>query len=184
MTTSNIKIRQKNSDLKKLILSCFLLISTCGNGFSQTLDTILVTISRDEKPRTDLYTVTIKNISDTPVCILHSIFINLFYDPPQQLADYKKVNSTELYSLDYAARDTSIDYEGPIDNLNGEVILPLQEIKFRLLIPDSNKDKKLQFEYVRIVHFCYPEFKNEIFKDATTWHRKYKKRTQIIELAK
>jgi hypothetical protein len=110
------------------------------------------------------------------------IFINLFYDPPQKLALFDKIGLTETYSLEYSMRDTLHVYEGPINNFNGEVILPGQQIKFRILIKNSNINKKLKFEYFRVPDFCYSDFKKEIFKDATQWYKRYNRIERIIDL--
>lgn len=168
--------------MKALILLLFICFSS--DGFAQIADSLLVTVARGEKPRDNryIYTITIKNESHTPACILHSIFINLFNRPPQRLAVYDNTDSSELYSLEYAARDTLYDYEGSVNNFNGELILPLQEIKFQILLLKSDKAKKMKFEYVRVENFCYPEFRNEIFKDATQWYKKYKRIQRLIEL--
>lgn len=155
-----------------------------AHSFSQTTDSLLVTVTKEKMENgLHLYNVTMKNFSDTPVCILHSIFINLFYDPAQQLAVIHSTSSAEFYSLSYSAKDTTIDYEGPINNFNAEIILPLQEIKFRLLLSStSNKVTSLEFEYARIANLCYPEFKQAIFRDATQWHKKYKRIQRAIAL--
>jgi hypothetical protein len=161
-----------------------LFISFSWPGYSQIGDSLMVTAMKEEKLQDNysLYTVIMKNVSDTPICILHSIFINLFYEPPQKLAVADKTKSADIYSLEYSARDTLFDYEGSINNFNGEIILPLQEIKFKLLLLRTNKERELKFEYVQIENFCYPEFKNEIFKNATQWYKKYKRIQRIIEL--
>jgi hypothetical protein len=168
------------------IVFFFLLISCCHKGVCQKTDSVfVVTLKSDEtQAGFSTYSITIKNTSQTPVCILHSPFINLVFDPPQGLHILNTSGSIEIYSLEYTMRDTIYDYEGPINNFNGEIILPLQEIKFQITIKNSDRTKKLKFEYFPVKAFCYPEFKNEIFKNAAQWHKKYNRIEKFIELPK
>jgi hypothetical protein len=167
----------------KIIL--FLTIFGFNNyAFSQIKDTVAFLISKEETKEINysLYNVVIKNFTDSPICILHSAYNNLFYDPPQRLALIENDKFGNQYSLHYTARDTSNVYENTNSNYNGEVILPMQEIQFRLLIPLSNKESYLQFEYIIVSDFCYKSFKDNIFMDATKWYLNYKKLYRKVKL--
>jgi hypothetical protein len=174
--------------MKVQIALTLLIIHFSCAVFSQSKDTLLlkVTKAKSEETRNSLYNVIAYNASTRPICILHSSFINLFDGDAQaqRLALFNKNESSELYSLIYVAKDTLIDYEGPNDNYNGEIILPHQYIEFSLLIPSgSDKKKYLQFDYLYLTDLCYNSFEKEIFKDATHWHRKYTKYKKMVELA-
>jgi len=164
------------------ILFFLLFISVIHRSFSQVKDTLNAVIIRDTKKDSSyvIYKITLRNFTKSPVCVLHSIFINLFNSAPQQLALYNK--NDQFYSLSYSANDTLYDYEGPIINFNGEIILPLQQIEFKISVPFSELSKKLQFDYFFIPDFCYLSFKKDILKNATKWHRKYKRSKKWVEL--
>lgn len=167
---------------KVLIMLCCLWI--CELSFGQKKDVIVVIdkqSSNEHKGQT-LHKVEIKNLSDTPLVILHSVFINLIDNFPQALAPQSEERSKEIYSLSYAAKDTSYDYEGPIVNFNGEAILPLQSIRFELLVPKSEREKKLEFEYLYFPDFCYKDFRQSVFRNASQWYRKYKRVKVAIDL--
>jgi len=166
------------------IVFCLLLVFNCIRGFGQVNDSLLVQTFRESESENGFstYLISIQNLRRTPVCIMHSIFMHLIESPAQELAVFQNDGSTELYSLEYTMRDTLYDYGGPIQNFNGEIILPRQQIKFRLALLSSNLDKKLKFEFFPVPEFCYPDFKNAIFKNATVWYQKYKRQQRIIEL--
>jgi hypothetical protein len=137
--------------LSVIIISAFL----PNLAFSQIRDTIAVIISKAQSTETinDLYNVRILNVKKDPVCIMHSAYINLFFDPPQRLAVFRTEKSFDIFSLHWAANDTLYDdYEN--DNYDAEVILPLQEINFRLFIPHSTRDKRMVIEYIDLPDYC------------------------------
>ena len=157
-----------------------------GSVFSQTKDSLVIRVSnvKTADKRYSLHNVQIFNISKTPVCILHSTYINLIYDPPQKLALFDKSAPAESFSLLYSAKDTLNDYENTNDNFGGEPILPNQKIEFRILIPRQKTNKKyLEIDYLFMPDFCYVNFRDELFKNASLWHKKYVKLRETIKLA-
>ncbi|MDP4260059.1 MAG: hypothetical protein Q8937_17670 [Bacteroidota bacterium] len=163
--------------MRSLILA-IVLLHLCLSCIAQTKDSLLVRISRMKTKDTKLllYQVYMLNVSETPICILHSAYISLFDNPPQRLAVFKKDTNTELFSLLYTARDTMNDYENTNDNYEGEPILPRQVIEFRILMPNQMAKKKyIQFDYMYLPDFCYKSFEEEMFKNLTLWHKKYAK---------
>ena len=152
-------------------------------GYSQTIDSIGIIITKkpDSIKGYSLYHFEIKNLYFSPVCIIHSAYINLFEDPPQVLALFKK-DTNDIFSLAYTARDTLNNYENTNPNRNGEVILPLQSIRFSLLIPDSKNERQLEFELFNLKEYCYQDFRNRIFANATNWYQQYTPRNRLVKL--
>jgi len=169
----------------KIALTILIIHLGCG-VFSQSKDTLLLHVvkANSEEPGYLLYNVTAINASTSPICIMHSTFISLFNTgAAQRLALFTNNDPSELYSLTYVARDTLIDYEGPNDNYNAEIILPHQYIEFSLLVPlRTSKKKSLQFDYLYLPDLCYTSFVQQIFNDATKWHRNYRKYRKVVEL--
>lgn len=159
-------------------ISIILLIVSGIPGFCQRKDYIIFQIKKDSTAESgfDRFSVRAYNPSDTPVCIMHSIFINLIEEPPQKLAVFRSnYTQGQLFSLEYTMRDTAIDYEGDIVNFNAEPILPLQDIKFSLLIPKSSVPRRIKMEYLLVPDLCYKDFKKRIFENATNWYFPYKR---------
>jgi len=120
------------------------------------------------------FDVKIANLSKIPACILHSAYVNLYFDAIVKLSAFREDSVKEMYAMSYSARDTLNDYENSNENRNGEVVLPNQEISFVVQIPISgNKIQHLQFEYIFLPNFCYAEFEDEIFRHATKWYKQY-----------
>jgi hypothetical protein len=153
--------------------------------YAQLKDTIFFGVIKltSSEAKDELYEVTIRNGRVAPVCIMHSAYINLFLDPPQRLALLGSEKSKQLFSLHYAARDTLNNYEKSNPNYNGEIVLPLQEIKFRLLIPRSDANKSILFEYIILNDFCYNEFKAAIYRNAATWYSRYRKHEYVSDIS-
>jgi hypothetical protein len=169
----------------KVALTILIIHVSCA-AFSQSKDTLLLHVAKanSEEPGYLLYNVTAYNVSTSPICIMHSTYISLFTGTAQRLALFNKDWPSDLYNLTYVARDTLNDYEGTNDSYNGEIILPHQHIEFSLLVPlRSGKKKSLQFDYLYLPDLCYSSFVKEIFKDATKWHRNYRKFKKVVELA-
>ena len=151
----------------------------------QVFDSTGVKISRlpDTVKNNELYEVSIYNLRSVPICILHSAYINLVSLPPaQRLAAATEVNGRKMVSLHNSARDTLNDYENTNPNYNAEPILPMQFIRFLMLVPKSSKPKRLLIEYYALPDFCYADFKKAIFDNAATWYEGYTKRQFEIDL--
>lgn len=82
-----------------------------------------------------IYLVTIKNVSDSIVCVLHSMFMDLTSSKPQELALYEQTSSLVYFSMHYSKEDVKYDYESTPSR--AEAILPYATLRFRLLIPLS-----------------------------------------------
>ena len=171
-----IKIQTKNNlFMNRYSFSTLAFVLITNFTFGQIKDSIGFSILKSisfEKTY-DLYDVTIKNGKGSPICIMHSTTVNLFFDPPQRLAIMTNDRSIELFSLHFSSKDTLEDNEGHNPNYNAEVILPFQEIKFRLLIPHSEKDQRISFEYITLPDYCFRDFRNAIYINASTWYAKY-----------
>jgi hypothetical protein len=128
-----------------------------------------------------VYRVTIKNASDTTVCILHSMFINLTSSVPQGLALYQQDKTKEYYSFHYSMKDTLYTFESL--PYRAECILPYQTLEFTIKVRQAlkKKDQQLSFEYLYEPDFCYNSFMKAMQK-MTTWYLKYKRLEKIIEL--
>jgi hypothetical protein len=94
------------------------------------------------------------------------------------------IDFLSFFGLHFASKDTLDDNEGSNQNYNAEVILPLQEIRFRLLIPQSQKDKRILFEYITMPDYCFREFQKAIYRNAATWYKKYERREITFDLPK
>jgi hypothetical protein len=166
------------------IICLFLPFAPSTNACGQIKDSIGFSISKVPgfEKMNDLYEVRIINGREDPVCIMHSAYINLLFDPPQRLALLKRDKSIEIFSLHYVARDTLNNYENSNPSYNAEPILPYQEIKFRLFIPKSEHDKRILFEYMILPDFCYRDFKRAIFANTATWYEKYQKKEATFKL--
>ena len=172
--------------MNRNIFLIVLLVFIANLAFGQIHDSIGFSIKKSTsfEKTNDLYEVIIKNGRENPISIMHSTRINLFFDPPQRLAIMRKAKNFELISLHFSSKDTIEDNEGRNKNYNAEVILPHQEIRFRLLIPHTEKDKRILFEYISLQDYCFREFKNAIFGNASTWYNKYMKREIVLNLPK
>lgn len=143
---------------------------------------IQITIDSSITANLDVYTITVYNISDTPICLMHSTFINLLEDIPEKLPLFQRRSNGDLFSLEYSMKDTLYDYEGDIVNFNAQTILPTQKIKFNLLLPKSISKRFLKIDYLLISDFCYLNLKRTIFKNPATWYLKYKRLTKELVL--
>jgi hypothetical protein len=73
-----------------------------GNfSFGQVKDSMGFSIKKvaSFEVKNDLYEVRILNERETPICIMHSTYINLFWDPPQRLAIMKNDQLFEVFSV-------------------------------------------------------------------------------------
>lgn len=159
---------------------------TAETAIGQVKDSIgfVITKAPAIENANDLYDVRMVNFRKDPICVMHSTRINLIYGTPQRLALQKSDKGVDVFSLHYVAEDTLIDYEMSNPNYNAEPILPHQEIRFQLLIPVSEHDKMITFEYLVLPEFCYESFEAAIFRNATTWYGGYKKMSLSFALPK
>jgi hypothetical protein len=128
------------------------------------------------------YEITLKNESDSIVCILHSLYVNLTSGIPQGLALYQKNEYKDSYSLHYALKDTLYDFDPPA--YKGELILPYQILRFK--VKTAFVEKKivnLSFECFYLNDLCYKDFLKDM-KQVGLWFTKYKRVEKIIELAR
>jgi hypothetical protein len=165
------------------VLICIFLSNFALGQLKDSLGIILSKCKSDEK-NNDLYEIVIKNVKVDPVAVLHSAYISLIYDPPQRLSILKNNDLYEDVSLHWSAKDTLNDYENSNPNYNAEVILPTQELKFRVYIPKSSRDKRLLLEYINVPNFCFKEFKQAIFKNATTWYTQFARHEVLVDFPK
>jgi hypothetical protein len=167
-------------------VAAIIILTAHSIAFSQARDSLIFEISKVETTEQQywLYRVTVyNNNAEIPACLLHSTYINLGFQPAPKLALSTKDTPAELFSLLYTTRDTLNDYENTNSNFNGEPILPRQKIEFDLFIPKgSTKERYLKFDYLYVPDFCYEDFKKKIFKNASTWHEKYRKISNQITL--
>jgi hypothetical protein len=170
--------------VRSLLVLTLLLISSLT--FGQVKDSIGFSCLKLESfdKNNELYEVLVKNSSRNPICVTHSAYINLFYDPPVRLALFKKEKTYDVFSLHYSAKDTANDYENSNPNFNAEIILPLQEIKFRVFVPLSGETKRILFDYIVLPDFCYMDFRQAIYTNATTWYKKYEMKEIEVDLPK
>ena len=170
--------------VRSLLVLTLLLISSLT--FGQVKDSISFSFLKLESfdKQNELYEVLVKNGSRKPICVTHSAYINLLYDPPARLALFKKEKICDVFSLHYSARDSANEYENNNPNFNAEIILPLQEIKFRIFVPLSRETKRILFDYIVLPDFCYMDFKQAIYANATTWYKKYQIKEIEVDLPK
>jgi hypothetical protein len=149
---------------------------------SQSTDKLQVTLLKAQ-PKGDsccVYNITIKNLSDSVACILHSMFMNLKSTMPHGLPLHFQRNSPRFYSLSYSFRDTTFQLEST--PYRGECIFPYQSLQFEVIIvPGNEMGKQLRFEYLYVPDFCYNAFMKNM-QQMTTWYLKYKRKEKIIEL--
>jgi hypothetical protein len=46
-------------------------------------------------------------------------------------------------------------------------------LTFRVYIPGTDFPKKMIFDYIVLQNFCYNDFKQTIFRNASTWYDGY-----------
>lgn len=128
-----------------------------------------------------VYQVSIKNITDSIVCILHSMFIDLASSQPKGLPVNDQKLGKVRYSLDQSFRDTLLDAAS--FPYRGELILPYQSLTFRILLPkvDADRTNLFDFKYIYLKDIQYRQFMREMQK-LTSWYRKYEIFEQTLEL--
>lgn len=151
-------------------------------AFNQSTSDLQVTLLKSEKKSDSccVYNVTIKNLSDSITCILHSMFMNLKSSEPQGLPLHFQRTLPRFYSLGYSFRDTAFEFEST--PYRGEFILPYQSLHFKVkIVPGNEMGKQLSFEYLYVPDFCYKDFMKDM-QQMTTWYRKYKRKEKRMEL--
>lgn len=160
-----------------------LLILASYNSISQSPEQLNVTVLKSENDSDSycVYRVSIKNASDSTVCILHSMFIDLTSSATQELALYQQTKAKEYYSFKYSMRDTLYTFESL--PYRAECILPYQTLEFKIRVRQALKkrDQQLSFEYLYEPDFCYNSFMKAMQK-MTTWYLKFERLEKIIEL--
>ncbi|HXB31870.1 MAG TPA: hypothetical protein VNV35_00550 [Puia sp.] len=150
-------------------------------AFGQNKEPVSIDISADTLKGKNfaVYNICISNFGDSIVCILRSPTIVLGVGfPPQDLAVRVKDSVKELYELEYSARDTNYNYEGPI--YHGVIILPRQALYFKIRIPFSTKDQLLSVEYTKVYDLCYRDFVSGMI--GAPWLKKYHVNSKMIAI--
>jgi len=164
-------------------IACLLSHSTYGQKVS---DSVLFSISKLESSNqiVDTLEILVANNRSIPICVLHSSFIKLLLEPPQSLAVWRVENGVSLFNLHYSLADSKIDYENENPNYDGEIILPLQQMRFRVLIPKAGQMTRILIEHIDIPDFCYTKFEYTIGHDQTNWYKQYKKYSDLLDIVK
>lgn len=158
--------------MKTLSLILFLLVNIAT--FGQSTKPLIVTASKGyEKGEYLVYDISVENNSDTVVCILHSKFINLNSSEPQGLALYKINREKGEYSMGWSFEDTTYSSWGTPKK--GELLLPHQNIKFKILIlKSSGIQNYILVDYFNVSDFCYTEFIKQMTDNPSRWYSKFK----------
>jgi hypothetical protein len=156
---------------------------TIGYG-QQVIDSIGYSIARYRGVNQccDTFDVVIGNGRSNPICVMHATTIHLFLNPPGRLSLYRAQNKDNIFSLHYPLADSMKVFENDNPNYSGTIILPLQQIQFRILIPALYQNDFILFEYFDVSDLCYSKFMRAIFKNSTTWYSRYKRKTQLVKL--
>lgn len=166
-----------------LTIVCMLSHSTYGQKVS---DSVFFSILKLESSNKNLDTleILVANNRSIPICVLHSSFIKLLLEPPQNLAVWRVENGVSLFNLHYSLEDSKNDYENENPNYDGEIILPLQEMRFRVLIPKVGQMTRILIEHIDVPNFCYTKFEYAIAHDQTNWYKQYKKHSNLLDIVK
>lgn len=160
------------------------LICVSTNVFGQQAETLLVNASKNEISNDGFYVydISIKSRSDSIVCILHSIFMNLTIDTPQGLAVYIKKKEQEEYSLHLAFEDTT--YIAEAMPRKGEFIFPRQTLNFKIKIlkPTNDTPKSLTIQYFYLEGMCYGDFKTAMKEKVGSWYYKYNRLKKSVKI--
>jgi hypothetical protein len=155
--------------MKASILLISLLIYNTLRCIGQ--DTLVTRISRLESNNSSIiYDVKVRNVTGEPVCILHSVFIDLNAGVPQSIVPYNSNKTEEFFGLSYSAKDTTMVFERTL--YDGELLMPHQVLNFKVAVPKTEKKKILYYEFIVFPDFCYGKIKEEMKKTAT-WYNSY-----------
>ena len=170
-----------NRYVKYIMFISAVLLFTC-NAFGQE-GRLAVTFTKDEtvKDSCCIYNMSIKNRSDSVLCILHSMFMSLTSVQPQVLSVFEKNMDFDDFSFQYSVGDTSYTFE--VMPYIGELILPYQQLSFKikLLWSDGRKPGRLRFEYIYLNDLSYRKFQEEM-KQVASWYNKYTRMEKFIDL--
>ena len=158
-----------------------ILISTDVLG--QQTDPVFIHVSEDSaNDRFSNYEISIQNGSDSVICILHSIFIDLTTDVPKGLPLYSKSKEREEFILSRSFDDTTYDAEAA--PRKGEFILPHQTLNFRVKIlkPTNLTPKYLTMQYFYLINFCYNDLKIAMKDNVGSWYYKYARFKKSVKL--
>jgi len=168
--------------MKYIKVLAFLLGIYCTT-FAQQKGILSVTLAKDESSKDSccIYVMSIKNNTDSSLCILHSLFINLTSEKPQGLAVYSWDKKSEEYSFQYSFKDTGYTFE--VVPYIGELILPYRKLLFKIrLLPFKNdKTKSVGFEYFYLNDFSYRDFMGQM-KKVGSWYYKYNRLKETVPL--
>jgi hypothetical protein len=167
--------------MKTTLLFVLILVNT--NIVGQQTETLLINVSKSEvKDGFYIYDISVQNRSDSIVCMLHSIFVNLTADIPQGLALYIKSKDEEEYSLHRSFEDTTYDAEAM--PRKGECILPRQTLNFKIKIlqPTNNISKYLTVQYFYLTELCYKDFIKEMKNKVGSWYYKYNRLQKSVKI--
>jgi len=159
-----------------------LLVLLCNASYCQKRENLQIEISKDSSTTTEgfsFYNVSIANFSDSITAILRSVhaLINAG-NKAQELVVWENKGNEELYSLKQTVTDTLYTYEVP--QYRASIILPFQEISFKILVPSSNNEKFLLIDYFYLIDFTYRKFKGEMM--VGWWYKKYHQLHKTIPL--
>jgi hypothetical protein len=147
---------------------------------SQNQDTLVTNVSKLETSSSSfVYAMSIRNINNQPICILHSVFIDLNALSVQSIVPYSVNKTEEYFGLSYSAQDTTMILERTL--YDGEMLMPNQVVNFKVSIPQTGKSKILYFEFIVFPDFCYMKLKEDMKKTAT-WYNNYKMSKVVIKL--
>jgi hypothetical protein len=151
--------------------------------FGQQAESLLVNILKSEtKDSFYICDISVQNKSDSIVCILHSIFMNLTADTTQGIALYFKNKEKQEYSLHRAFEDTT--YIAEAIPQKGEVILPHHTLYFKIKILKTANDilKYLTIQYFYLTDLCYEDFKREMKNKVGSWYYKYNRLKKSVKI--
>ena len=167
----------------KCVNMLVLLLLIFGRTFAQQKDILSVSLTKSDSSKGSccVYVMSVKNNSDSSVCLLHSLFINLTSEKPQGLAVYSSDEKSEEYSFQYSFKDTGYTFE--VVPYIGELILPYQKLLFKIrLLPFKNdKARTISFEYFYLNDFSYHNFMAQM-KKVGSWYYKYNRLKETLSL--
>jgi hypothetical protein len=152
------------------------------NTVAQKSDPFHLTISKKEKVgEFSIYEVSVRNYSDSIVCVIHSIFVNLNASEPQGITLFTSDKDNEMYNLKRSFEDTSYNSWGIPQK--GAFVLPYQSLKFKIkLLGLNDKWKELMVNYIYFVNLCYKEIITEMKEEPGRWYNKFNQKSKSVKL--
>jgi hypothetical protein len=186
VTKKHQKMRNDNYYMMIKTIILVFLICNCYSLFSQNKESgLLVDVSKSSRnlKGRSFYDIKITNNTDSIVCVLHSLHLNLFSGKPQGLALNNETKEREEYRLYYSFKDTTYDYDASSILYIGECILPGRFLQFTVYVlsTDSKRKKDLGFEYLYLKDFCYREFVSKM-QNVGSWYKSYNRLTRNVLL--